>query len=43
MFQDMQEVDEQEARVSLHASVEGRPLYEGLGFEPTNEMRLGLT
>jgi GNAT superfamily N-acetyltransferase len=28
--------------VSLHASVFGRPLYESMGFEPTNEMRLGL-
>lgn len=28
------------SRVSLHASDEGRPLYEGLGFTPTNEMRL---
>jgi GNAT superfamily N-acetyltransferase len=28
--------------VSLHASVEGRPLYESMGFEPTNEMRLKL-
>jgi ribosomal protein S18 acetylase RimI-like enzyme len=27
-------------RVSLHASDDGRPLYESLGFEPTNEMRL---
>jgi len=27
--------------VSLHASDEGRPLYEKLGFLPTNEMRLG--
>jgi len=27
-------------RVSLHASDEGRPLYESLGFAPTNEMRL---
>jgi GNAT superfamily N-acetyltransferase len=27
-------------RVSLHASPYGRPLYESLGFEPTNEMRL---
>jgi len=27
--------------VSLHASDEGRPLYERLGFLPTNEMRLG--
>lgn len=26
--------------VSLHASDEGRPLYEELGFEATNEMRL---
>ncbi len=25
--------------VVLHASDEGRPLYEKLGFEPTNEMR----
>jgi GNAT superfamily N-acetyltransferase len=28
--------------VSLHASDEGRPLYEKLGFQPTNEMRLNL-
>ena len=28
--------------VNLHASVDGRPLYEQLGFEATNEMRLGL-
>lgn len=28
--------------VSLHASNDGRPLYEALGFEPTNEMRLSL-
>ncbi len=27
------------AVVSLHASAEGRPLYERLGFAPTNEMR----
>lgn len=27
-------------RVSLHASDAGRPLYELLGFAPTNEMRL---
>jgi len=27
--------------VSLHASDEGRPLYEKLGFAATNEMRLG--
>ena len=26
--------------VNLHASAEGRPLYEKLGFEATNEMRL---
>jgi GNAT superfamily N-acetyltransferase len=26
--------------VNLHASAEGRPLYERLGFEATNEMRL---
>jgi GNAT superfamily N-acetyltransferase len=26
--------------VNLHASVEGRPLYEKLGFTATNEMRL---
>lgn len=28
------------AQVCLHASAEGRPLYESLGFRPTNEMRL---
>ena len=28
--------------VLLHASDEGRPLYEALGFVPTNEMRLKL-
>ena len=28
--------------VALHASDEGRPLYETLGFVPTNEMRLRL-
>lgn len=28
--------------VGLHASDEGRPLYEKLGFQPTNEMRLEL-
>ena len=28
--------------VSLHASKHGQPLYEALGFEPTNEMRLKL-
>jgi GNAT superfamily N-acetyltransferase len=26
----------------LHASKDGRPLYESLGFNPTNEMRLDL-
>jgi GNAT superfamily N-acetyltransferase len=30
------------AAVSLHASKDGRPLYEALGFEPTNEMKLKL-
>ena len=30
------------ATVSLHASPAGRPLYESLGFQPTNEMRLKL-
>jgi GNAT superfamily N-acetyltransferase len=29
--------------VYLNASDHGRPLYEGLGFRPTNEMRLDLT
>jgi GNAT superfamily N-acetyltransferase len=28
--------------VILHASRDGRALYESLGFEPTNEMRLML-
>jgi GNAT superfamily N-acetyltransferase len=28
--------------ISLHASQYGRPLYETLGFQPTNEMRLRL-
>ena len=28
--------------VSLHASDEGRPLYESLGFKPTDEMKLVL-
>lgn len=27
-------------RIALHASPDGRPLYESLGFSPTNEMRL---
>lgn len=30
------------ATVSLHASEAGRPVYERLGFTPTNEMRLTL-
>lgn len=30
------------AAVALHASEEGRPLYQALGFEPSNEMRLKL-
>ncbi len=30
------------ASVSLHASHDGRALYESLGFKPTNEMRLML-
>ena len=30
------------AYVGLHASDEGRPLYEELGFKPTSEMRLEL-
>ncbi len=30
------------AGVSLHASPDGRHLYESLGFEPSNEMRLKL-
>jgi GNAT superfamily N-acetyltransferase len=29
-------------RISLHASEQGRSLYESLGFKPTNEMRLVL-
>jgi GNAT superfamily N-acetyltransferase len=28
--------------ISLHASDQGRPLYEGLGFQPASEMRLNL-
>lgn len=28
--------------VSLHASTAGRPLYESMGFQPTNEMSLRL-
>jgi GNAT superfamily N-acetyltransferase len=34
--------EQQFAYVGLHASDEGRPLYESLGFRPTNEMRLDL-
>jgi GNAT superfamily N-acetyltransferase len=34
--------DEGFKAVSLHASPFGRPLYESLGFEPSNEMRLYL-
>lgn len=30
------------ARITLHASDDGRHLYESLGFEPSNEMRLKL-
>jgi len=30
------------AGVTLHASDQGRPLYESLSFEPTTEMRLKL-
>jgi GNAT superfamily N-acetyltransferase len=30
------------SRVTLHASDDGRHLYESLGFAPTNEMRLNL-
>jgi hypothetical protein len=29
-------------RIVLHASNEGRPLYESFGFEPANEMTLRL-
>ena len=29
-------------RIRLHASLAGRPIYEGLGFGPTNEMQLAL-
>ncbi len=28
--------------VRLHASDQGRPLYEGIGFRQTNEMRMML-
>lgn len=34
--------EEEFAYVGLHASDEGRPLYEKLGFRSTNEMRLEL-
>jgi GNAT superfamily N-acetyltransferase len=33
---------EEFSTVALHASNEGRALYESLGFQPTNEMRLKL-
>ena len=44
MFRDMGELDDDEGilRVSLHASDVGRRLYEQLGFQSTNEMRLQL-
>lgn len=29
--------------VILHSSNDGRPLYESIGFQPTNEMRLALS
>jgi GNAT superfamily N-acetyltransferase len=29
-------------QVDLHASKQGKPLYESLGFQPTTEMRLKL-
>ena len=32
--------DHRITRVLLHASKDGRPLYESLGFVPTTEMRL---
>ena len=34
--------EEKFVHVTLHASDKGRPLYESLGFEATNEMRLKL-
>ena len=34
--------DEGYGSVSLHASAAGRPLYESMGFQPTNEMTLQL-
>jgi GNAT superfamily N-acetyltransferase len=33
---------EEFVNLSLHASKQGRPLYESMGFEPTTEMRLKL-
>jgi len=30
------------AAVSLHASAAGRPVYESVGFLPSNEMKLSL-
>jgi GNAT superfamily N-acetyltransferase len=35
--------EQQVTRVVLHASKDGRSLYESLGFEPSNEMRIKLT
>jgi GNAT superfamily N-acetyltransferase len=35
--------EQQVTRVVLHASNDGRSLYESLGFEPSNEMRIKLT
>jgi len=34
--------DQHLTRITLHASTFGRPVYEALGFVPTNEMRLVL-
>jgi GNAT superfamily N-acetyltransferase len=34
--------EESFSRVTLHASDQGKPLYESLGFELSNEMRLNL-
>lgn len=32
--------DQRVARITLHASEDGRPLYENLGFKISNEMRI---